>query len=75
MYIIQMSEQMTIVMNSEIKVKSLEAFYKVSYYTFKIECHILSMHWMMKSMSVKPKGLLRNIKIAYIFIIQFKLKI
>ena len=29
MYIIQMSKQMTIVMNSEKKVKSLEAFHKV----------------------------------------------
>ena len=34
MYVVQMSEQMTVVMNSEKKVKSSEAFYKVRYSTY-----------------------------------------
>ena len=36
-----------------------------------IELHILSLHWMMKNISylisVKPEGLLRNIRIAHVF--------
>ena len=40
-------------------------------FQLRIEFHILNLDWMMKTlailMSVKPDGLLGNIKIAYLF--------